>query len=130
MTLPIENLCVLLVEDDPIIGLDLRNTLEAAGAVVIGPAHDLVGALALLERAPVDVCVLDHLIIGGDSLPFADLLVQRRIAFLFHTSHRADLHKRFPAVPIIDKPSRPDELVKSLQALAVKRPEIAAQPGG
>jgi len=66
MALPLEDLRVLLVEDDPIIGLDLR--LEAAGAVVIGPAHDVAAALELLERFSVDVGVLDNLIIGGDSL--------------------------------------------------------------
>src|SRR4051794_11150369 len=100
------------IRDDPIIGLDLRETLERAGAVVLGPAHDVAGALARLEKSPVDVAVLDNLIIGGDSLPIAERLAQCGVAFLFHTSHRGDLRKRYPAVPILDKPSRPGELVK------------------
>ena len=40
--------------------------------------------------------------------------------FLFHTSHRGDLPTRYPSVTIIDKPSRPDELVRSLKALLAK----------
>jgi len=120
MALALQNVRILLVEDDPIIGLDLRHTLEAAGAVVMGPAHDVPGALALLESSSVDVGVLDNLIIGGDSLPVADMMAQRGVPFLFHTSHRGDLRKRYPTVPIIDKPSRPGELVRSVQSLMAK----------
>ena len=117
MALPLQNIRVLLVEDDPIIGLDLRQTLEAAGALVFGPAHDIHGAMALLDTSPVEVAVLDNLIVGGDSLSIADFLAQRGVAFLFHTSHRGELRKHYPNVPIIDKPSRPGELVKVLQTL-------------
>src|SRR3954467_8935213 len=117
MALPLQNIRVLVVEDDPIIGLDLSQILEAAGAVVLGPAHDVPGAMAILETSPVEVGVLDNLIVGGDSLPIADCLVQRGVAFLFHTSHRGELGKRYPNVPIIDKPSRPGELVKTVQSL-------------
>jgi CheY-like chemotaxis protein len=77
MALALQSVRILLVEDDPIIGLDLRHTLEAAGAVVMGPAHDVPGALALLESSSVDVGVLDNLIIGGDSLPIADMMAQQ-----------------------------------------------------
>jgi DNA-binding response OmpR family regulator len=121
MPLALENIRVLLVEDDPIIGLDLRETIAAAGAVVLGPAHDVQSALALLETSAVDAAVLDHVIVGGDSRPIADLLIQRGVAFLFHTSHRGDLPARYPSVTIIDKPSRPDELVRSLRALVAKQ---------
>lgn len=117
MPLSLENVRVLLVEDDPIIGLDLRETIAAAGAVVLGPAHDVGSALALLETSGVDAAVLDHVIVGGDSRPIADLLIQRGVAFLFHTSHRGDLPARYPSITILDKPSRPDKLVRSLRAL-------------
>jgi len=116
MVLPLEQVRVLLVEDDPIIGLDLRQTLEAAGAIVLGPAYDVDGALALLDCSQVDVGVLDNLIIGGDSRPIADVLSQRGVIFVFNTSHRGDLKNHYPAVPIIDKPSRLGELVRILQA--------------
>lgn len=121
-TRPLANYCILIVEDDPIIGLDLWETLEVAGATVVGPAHDVVGALALLERSSVDAAVLDNLILGGDSRPIADLLSQRGITFLFHTSHRDGLQKRYPSVTIIDKPSRPGELIRTLQAHLAKSP--------
>jgi DNA-binding response OmpR family regulator len=120
MPLTLENIRVLIVEDDPIIGLDLSDTIAAAGAVVVGPAHDVRSALAILESAPVDAAVLDHVIVGGDSRPIADFLARRGVAFLFHTSHRGDLPTRYPSVVILDKPSRPEELVRSLKALVTK----------
>ena len=113
----LENLRILLVEDDPIIALDLRQTLEAAGATVIGPAPDVASATALLQNRPFDVAVLDHLIVGGDSLPVADELSRRGVRFLFHTSHRGMLAQRFPGAPLIDKPSRAGELVAAVAAL-------------
>ena len=118
MDLPLENLQILLVEDDPIIGLDLMETLERAGARVVGPAYSVPKALALLGSTPVDAAVLDNLIMDGDSGPVADHLSQDGVVFLFHTSHRGSLRERYPAVPIIDKPSRPGELVRAVKALA------------
>jgi CheY-like chemotaxis protein len=114
---PLENVRVLLVEDDPIIALDLRQTLETAGATVIGPAHDVAAVTALMQYNPFDVAVLDHLIVGGDSLPVADDLARRGLRFLFHTSHRGMLPQKFPHAPVIDKPSRSGELVAALAAL-------------
>jgi DNA-binding response OmpR family regulator len=120
MPLTLESIRVLIVEDDPIIGLDLSETIATAGAVVVGPAHDVRSALKLLENAPVDAAVLDHVIVGGDSRPIADFLAHRGVAFLFHTSHRGDLPVRYPSVTILDKPSRSDELIRSLKALVAK----------
>ena len=94
-----------------------RETLEAAGALVLGPAFEVRSAVALLDGAAVDAGVLDHLIIGGDSTPVADLLLSRNIPFLFHTSYRGALGKSYAGAPILDKPSKPGELVRTLQSL-------------
>jgi DNA-binding response OmpR family regulator len=101
MNRPLENIRVLLVEDDPIIALDLRQTLESAGATVIGPAHDVASATALMQNNRFDVAVLDHLIVGGDSLPVANELSRQGVQFLFHTSHRGILPQKFPNAPMI-----------------------------
>ncbi len=103
--------------NNPIIALDLRETLEAAGATVIGPAPDAASALTMLQDRTFDAAVLDHLIVGGDSVPVADALARRGVRFLFHTSHRGQLQQRFPGAPVIDKPSRPGELVATIKAL-------------
>ena len=120
----LQNVRVLLVEDDPIIALDMTYMLEAAGAIVIGPAHNVASAIALLQSNNFDVAVLDHLIVGGNSLPVADELARRRSQFLFHTSHRGDLSRIYPQIQVIDKPSRPGELVAALAALVRSDPQV------
>jgi hypothetical protein len=42
---------ILVVEDDPLIALDLTATLERAGVVVLGPAGRLNDAMLLAEKA-------------------------------------------------------------------------------
>lgn len=117
MDRPLENVRVLLVEDDPVIALDLSLTLEEAGATIIGPAHNVASAIALLQERPVDVAVLDHLIVGGDSLPVAHELSRLGLQFLFHTSYRGELPQKFPRATVIDKPSRSGELEAAVAAL-------------
>ena len=117
MNKPLQHVRILLVEDDPIIALDLRETLEAAGATVIGPAPDAASALTILHDRTFDPAVLDHLIVGGDSVPVANELARRGVHFLFLTSHRGQLAQTFPDAPVIDKPSRPGELVAAIEAL-------------
>jgi DNA-binding response OmpR family regulator len=120
---PLENVRVFLIEDDPTIGLDLRQTLESAGATVIGPAHDVASATVLMQSNPFDVAVLDHLIVGGDSLPVADELSRRGVPFLFHASHRGKLPQTFPRALVIDKPSWSGELVAAVKALLDTPPQ-------
>ena len=73
---------------------------------MIGVAHDVASATSLMQDGAFDVAVLDHLIVGGDSLPVARELKRRGVRFLFHTSHRGTLAELFPDAPLIDKPSR------------------------
>lgn len=116
----LKDIRILLVEDDPLIALHLRLTLEAAGAIVVGPAHTLTLASDLLAANTIDVAVLDHLIVEGNTLPLADELCRRGLDFLFHTSHRGVLPERYPTVTVLDKPSRPDQLIAAVRALVEK----------
>src|SRR4051812_22115604 len=46
---PLLGLCVLVVEDDYFIALELCSALRAAGADVLGPARDLQAGLLAIE---------------------------------------------------------------------------------
>jgi len=50
---------VLIVEDDPLIGMDLREELISAGYEVVGPATDDREAIALAEQRPPEVALID-----------------------------------------------------------------------
>jgi hypothetical protein len=50
---------ILVVEDDPLIALDLTATLERAGVVVLGPAGRLDDAMLLAEgRFQLPLCLM------------------------------------------------------------------------
>jgi DNA-binding response OmpR family regulator len=111
---------ILVVEDDPIIAMDLKTILEDAGAVVTGPAGDLATALRLAEQHAHDAAVLDVRLERGDTLPLATILLERRLPFLFQTSDASLITGLFSGVPILRKPFRAEHLVASLAELLAK----------
>jgi CheY-like chemotaxis protein len=48
---------VLVVEDEPIIGLDIRQQLASAGFEVLGPATSVASALQLIAEPGCDVAI-------------------------------------------------------------------------
>jgi DNA-binding response OmpR family regulator len=112
---------VLIVEDDPLIAMDLQHILEDAGGVVIGPADSLASAFAIVQRDQVDAAVLDVRLETGDSLPLANLLHERGVPFLFQTSDPDLIQGLYAGVPVLRKPFRPAELVAELIALVHNR---------
>jgi CheY-like chemotaxis protein len=114
---PLENRRILVVEDDPIIALDLRSMLEAVGATVVGPACELSDAFSLIETSKVDPAVLDYRLHVGDTLPLARMLRERRIPFLFETSDPGSAARKYPGAIILAKPFRQDQLTSAVCAL-------------
>ena len=113
----LENRSVLVVEDDPIIALNLQTILEAAGAKVVGPAYELSKALDLIEADKVNAAVLDYLLQEGDTLPLARVLGERGIPFLFQTSDPESLAGKHVGALILPKPYRPDQLTSAVCSL-------------
>jgi len=94
---------ILVLEDEMLLALDAAASLEAFGALVVGPAHDVDKALALIAAEPLDAAMLDVNIRGGDSLAVATALAQRGVPILFATGYGAT-PKGWPQGAIIDKP--------------------------
>jgi DNA-binding response OmpR family regulator len=117
----LEGLRVLVVEDDPIIALDVVHHLREAGADVIGPSHSVRQALRLIESSTIDAAVLDYRLETETATPVAHRLTALGVPFLFHTSSRSRPEVEHPGVPVIDKPTRPGQLVAAIKALTSKR---------
>jgi DNA-binding response OmpR family regulator len=113
----LRGICVLVVEDDPIIALDLVQTLSDAGAVVLGPAHTVAVALDLLDQTRPNLAVLDWRLEIETASPVAFRLKALSVPFLFHTSSRSYPEAAHPGVPVIDKPTRPEQFINALNAL-------------
>lgn len=110
---------VLVVEDEPIVRLDLVGMLEDAGAVVVGDAASLAEGLGKAESLACDVAVLDRNLNGQSSVPLARALSGRGIPFVYVSgygsisrdewgSEREPLH--------LQKPISPEALVAAVAA--------------
>ncbi|WP_137179318.1 HWE histidine kinase domain-containing protein [Roseomonas sp. AR75] len=79
---------ILVVEDEPLVAMDVEQTLRDLGAAVIGPAGTVAEALRLVEQAGMpDAAVLDVNLGGQAAFPVADLLVRRGVPVLFATGY-------------------------------------------
>lgn len=75
---------ILVVEDEPLICLDLTRRLQGAGATVLAASH-LDKALDLAETPGLSAGVLDFDLGNADTTPVCWRLVDRRIPFVFHS---------------------------------------------
>jgi DNA-binding response OmpR family regulator len=118
---------VLVIEDDPLMAMDLEDTLAGAGATVVGLCQTLGQAM---DRASVDdfaVAVLDFSLGPDTALPVARRLVRRGVPFVLYTGKS----KRDPslvewACPIVEKPASAHELVSAVRTVLPRD----AFPGG
>lgn len=113
---------VLIVEDDPLIALDLKTILEDVKVVVLGPSSRVADAIALAEKTAFDAAILDVRLEVGTTLPFAEWLAERGVPFLFQTSDPSVIGASHPAAPVLRKPFRPDQLIQALTVLLAKTP--------
>jgi DNA-binding response OmpR family regulator len=108
---------ILIVEDEPLIALDLHAALFEAGAGIIA-ATDAKEALRLISRNEISAAVIDVKLGDRDSLDVCQALFHRRVPFLFHTGHaEADLVKAWPEVPVLVKPAWAHEIVACIMDL-------------
>jgi CheY-like chemotaxis protein len=110
---------ILVVEDEALLAFDLRDSLEEAGAKVVGPVPSLSGAIRAATEEQFDAAILDIDLQGKDVFPAAEILLERGLPFLFHTGHGnySELPERFADVPLYLKPGCPSELILILLGL-------------
>jgi DNA-binding response OmpR family regulator len=84
---PLEGLCVLVVEDNYFIAVEMCSALRAAGAEVIGPARDMETGLAAVRDEQVDCAVLDINLRGRLAFQLATELRARKVPTIFATGY-------------------------------------------
>ena len=108
----LHQLRILVVEDDPLLALDIAEVLRLRGAEVIGPAATLDDALQALESRWIDRAVLDMNLDGEMSYAIADRLDAAGIPYVIASAYGRDaLPERFQGKPRLGKPFRPEMLV-------------------
>lgn len=113
----LQGLRVLVVEDDAMLGLSVKQALEAEGCVVVGPAATVEQALRMAAAEDLGAAVLDLNLMGRTTLPVADVLDARRIPHLFATGYGGeDMGPR--TAPVLEKPFTMDRLLAALRRTA------------
>lgn len=79
---------ILVVEDEYIVAMDLAQSLEELGAIIVGPAGSVEGALALvMAGTPIDAALLDVNLGREWVYPVADVLQARGVPYVFATGY-------------------------------------------
>jgi two-component SAPR family response regulator len=104
---------VLLVEDEILVAMMMRDILSDLGFSVIGPFSRLSEAMVAAVHNEIDAGIVDINLGGEFVYPVADVLVARGIPFVFVTGYGVEsIEGRFGSVPIIKKPVQRQALQK------------------
>lgn len=111
---------ILLVEDEYLAAFDLSDFLEKAGADIVGPVSNVTDAIALFQKSDELFCaVIDVRLQDGPSYALADILKASGQPFVFLTGHDlAELNRKYPGTPMLEKPVSYEKLLDTLISLA------------
>ncbi len=109
---------VLVVEDDPVLLMDLDFMLAGAGAEVVGLCQTLEEAIARSHTVDFAVAVLDYKLGPETVSPLARQLLDWGVPFILCTGQaRSDLGiAEWCRCPIVEKPATPSALVTAVRA--------------
>lgn len=111
-----DSIRILVVEDQPLIAMDLEDLLVSRGYAVLGPNGSVAEALDCLARNDPDAALLDIDLAGETSFEVGRELKRRGIAFVFATgtADLASLPPDLAGAPVIFKPWNVDAILSFL----------------
>jgi DNA-binding response OmpR family regulator len=109
---------ILIVEDEPLLALDLEATLAEGGFRVIGPTATTSQAIELVREHRPDLTILD-LNLGREWVfPVADVLTQLGLRFFILSGHSRDfVPARHRNSPFMQKPHSAAALLRKVRAM-------------
>lgn len=113
---------VLIVEDDPLIAMEMSERLEEMGYAVLGPAHTVEDGARIAANERPDAALLDANLHGKSSVDLGVALAASGVPIAFCTGY--DQIKGLPPhlanTPLLTKPI-PDDQLKAALAQMLKR---------
>src|SRR5436190_6048091 len=105
---------ILVVEDEPLVALDVIKALRSAGARVLSTGY-LEAGLCTTEHPDLSAAVIDLHLGDGSGTAICKRLTQRGVPFVVYTGYPPMLISGdWPDVPVISKPARPDQIIAAL----------------
>ncbi len=96
------NDAVLLVEDEVLVGLMMRDVLEDNGIRALGPFGNVRDALSAARSGGFGGAILDVNLNGEMVYPVAEYLVREKVPFAFVTGYgRETIDARFRDIPVL-----------------------------
>jgi CheY-like chemotaxis protein len=107
---------ILVVEEQPLVALDLKLAFEQAGAEVV-VAGNAAEALGRVSQFDFTAGVVDWRPQSDDHRVVARALKQRKVRFLFYATNPPEDVTTVRGAPVFLKPSRPADIVQALALL-------------
>jgi PAS domain S-box-containing protein len=109
---------VLVIEDEPLVSMEIESNLANAGCEIVGPAATLDRAKSLVETADYDAALVDVNLKGQPVDELATLLTKKNRPFAFVTGYGRDaLPSGFRGAVILGKPFSADQLLATTEVL-------------
>lgn len=105
---------ILLLEDEAVIGMAIREFLLAAGAVEVVHAYSAESALERTKEYSFDAAVLDVRLPDGTCFDVAVDLNKLGVALVFHSGHEVDFRDSFPHAIVCSKPATATQLINAV----------------
>jgi DNA-binding response OmpR family regulator len=120
MERPLAGRIILIIEDEPLIALDIRETFEDAGARVI-LARTVAAALVAIQEPGLSAAIIDHALGDGDSSEICERLNRMNVPFIMHSGF-AHLNGACADAGHVLKPATPTVLVATVAGLVASQP--------
>jgi CheY-like chemotaxis protein len=111
-----ENLRIMVVEDEAIIGMLIEDVLNDMGCPNIDVFQSVQQALDYLRQNEPNYAILDINLRGEQSYPVADDLIAKKIPFVFMSGYGAQgVAKDYATAPTLPKPFQAEDLERLLR---------------
>ena len=116
-TSSLRGLCILAVEDESLVAMQLEDILSDLGCEIAGSAMRVEHALAMLnDGRRIDAAVLDMNVAGVKVYPVAGRLRELHVPFIFATGYGVNgIEPEWRDHPILQKPYTTDQIEQALQ---------------
>ena len=109
---------ILVIEDEPLVSMEIESNLANAGCEIVGPAATLDRAKSLAETADYDAALVDVNLKGQPVDELATLLTKKDRPFAFVTGYGRDaLPSGFRGAVVLGKPFSADQLLATTEVL-------------
>jgi len=113
---PMHKSRILILEDEALIAMDVRETLEREGFEVVGPFDRVMAAMVAVNAIKIDGAILDVAIGTEQAYEVAEALAAANIPFVWATAYpRSELPPEYRSQPCLQKPFDTAELTNTLR---------------